>query len=113
VSALCALGLRTAVLNLRHLAIAPALAAPRGTPVGQPSRSTQASVIKEPSKKEPHQESEHHKEDNDRAGNIAHDRLTSSEGMRVYRLWPREQTGGPAPGSSPTLNPLADDYKLC
>jgi hypothetical protein len=40
----------------------------------------QALVNKEPSEEETHQESEHHKEDNDRAGNVAHDRLTKQGG---------------------------------
>jgi hypothetical protein len=38
-------------------------------------------VIEEASEEEANQETDHHKEDNDWAWNIAHDRLTSSEGM--------------------------------
>jgi hypothetical protein len=43
-------------------------------------RTGQAVVITEPSEEEPHQEIAHHKEENDRAGNGAPDRLTQHGG---------------------------------
>jgi hypothetical protein len=41
----------------------------------------QALVIKKPSQEEPHQESDYHKEDNNRARNVAHERLTKQGGI--------------------------------
>jgi hypothetical protein len=65
-------------------------------------RTGQALVNKEPSEEEAHQESEHHKEDNDWSGNVAHNRLikqdrapSQSQGehdARVLRGWELPQS---------------------